>query len=157
MAFVKEYVPKEYIQLLNSFEMYDYDFQKTYTFGTKTIWVADKEREIYFTRVSWSASLDHDKQFDLIWQGKKVAIFMKTGISKLSLTDNSGHYKRLYKVEHILAPKEFEAQQDEMFEIIKEAITAEHYTDIIQDVAYKTNDEIILPEFPVPKYVEAVK
>lgn len=157
MAFVKEYVPKEYIQLLNSFEMYSYDRQKTRTFGTLSVWVADKEREIYFTRVSWRVSPDDYDQFDLVWKGKKIAIFMEIGVSKAPIPDNPRHFRCLYRVKRILAPKEFEAQQDEMFEIIKEAITAEHYTDIIQDVAYKTNDEIILPEFPVPKYVDEVK
>ena len=157
MAFVKERVSESDIQLLNSFEMYDYDCQKIRTFGMLTNWVADKEQKIYFTRASISSSYDHYDQFDLVWQGKKIAIFMEIGVSKAPTSDNPRHFRCLYRVKRILAPKEFESQQDEMFELIKEVITTYHYTNIISGIAYKTNNEIILPEFPVPKYVEAVK
>lgn len=156
MSFIKELVSEEHEKLYLSFEMYDYDRQDVHGLTAYTTWAADHEREIYFTYISGGA-LEHPKQYDLIWQNKKIVIFTETNIERNPLTDNPMHLICHYNIISIRSPKEFMARQSEMLELIKEAFEAYHSIDIIKGVSYRNKNTMIIDRIAVPKYYDEVK
>lgn len=47
-------------------------------------------------------ALEHPKQYDLIWQGEKIVIFIKVSVEREPLENNSRHIRCLYNMKKIL-------------------------------------------------------
>ena len=155
MAFVKELVSGADKELYKSFEIYDYDHNKISGLKLYTDWAVDHDRKIYFTYVSGGA-LEHPEQYDLIWQGEKIVIFMKVSVEREPLKDNLSHIKSLYEIISIRAPKKFVYQQDEMIELIKEALGVFHSIDFIKGIPYENKNSITIANVATPRYYDEV-
>lgn len=154
MAFVKELISEADKELYNSFEIYDYDHNKISVLNTD--WAVDHKRKIYFTYVSGGA-LEHPEQYDLIWQGEKIVIFMKVSVEREPLKDNPSHKRSICEIIDIRAPKKFVHQQDEMIELIKEALEAFHSIDFIKSIPYENKNSITITNMAIPRYYDEVK
>lgn len=156
MAFVKELVSKEDEKLYLSFEMYDYDNHTIHGLTTYTNWVADHEHEIYFTYISGGA-LEHPQQYDLIWQNKKIVIFVETSIERKPLADNPMYMICHYNIIAIHAPKKFMSQQSEMIDLIKEVFKVHNSIDFIKGVPYENKNSMVIEGIATPKYYDEVR
>ncbi len=116
----------------------------------------DHERKIYFTYVSGGA-LEHPEQYDLIWQGEKIVIFMKASVERKPIKDSLSHMRSLCEIISIRAPKKFVHQQDEMIELIKEALEVFHSIDFIKGIPYENKNSITITNVATPRYYDEVK
>ena len=156
MAFVKELVSEADKELYQSCQMYDYNHNTISGLKLYTNWAVDRERKIYFTYVSGGA-LDHPEQYDLIWQGEKIVIFMEISVEREQLEDSLRHIRSLCKIISIRAPKRFMQQQDEMIGLIKEALKVYHSIDFIKGVPYENKNSLIITDMVTPRYYDEVK
>ena len=156
MAFIKELVSEENEKLYLSFEMYDYDQKIISKLKPYTNWVADHERKIYFTFIG-GGSLEHPRQFDLIWQNKKIVIFAEKSVSKEPFTDNPRHMNCLYNIISIYAPTDFISKQTEMIDLIIEAFLVYHSINFIKSIPYKNKNSMTISKIATPKYYDEVK
>lgn len=156
MAFVKELVSETDKELYQSFQMYDYNHNMISGLKLYTNWAVDRKRKIYFTSVSGGA-LEHPEQYDLIWQGEKIVIFIEVSVERKPLEDNPRHMRSLYKIIGIRAPKRFMQQQDEMIGLIKEALEVYHSIDFIKGVPYENKNSLLITDMVAPSYYDEVK
>ena len=100
---------------------------------------------------------EHPEQYDLIWQGEKIVIFIEVSVERKPLEDNPRHMRSLYKIIGIRAPKRFMQQQDEMIGLIKEALEVYHSIDFIKGVPYENKHSLIITDMVIPSYYDEVK
>lgn len=156
MAFVKELVSETDKELYKSFQMYDYNHKMISGLKLYTNWVVDRKSKIYFTYVS-GGTLETPKQYDLIWRGEKIVIFMEIVVKREPLEDNLRHMRSLCKIISIRAPKRFMQQQDEMIGLIKDALEVYHSIDFIKGVPYENKNTLIITDIVAPRYYDEVK
>lgn len=163
MAFVKERISVEDKNLFNSFEVYDYDNERILTWalagGLSSKWVIDRKREIYFFYVSGGHHLEQHpyQQYDLIWNGKKVVIFLEKwgNYDAKSDEERCSHYT--YDIIDIRAPQEFMSLQREMVELIEELIKINHAIDITNNGIYKNKNTMTIKNICIPQYSDEVR
>lgn len=156
MAFVKELVSEEDRVLYNSFAVYDYDHQCVHECHAHGTWLADREREIYFFYVS-GGMLEHPEQYDLIWQGKTVVLFIEATISRIPLENNPIHLKCEYDVISVRAPKEFQDCREEMIDLIKEVLTSYHAVNIIKGIPRENRNCMVIRHIAEPQFLDKVR
>ena len=160
MAFVKEKIPESDKDLFNSFDVYDYDNKMEHTrWSPDSKWVADRKREIYFFYVSGGHHLEQHpyQQYDLIWKGRKVVIFLHKWGNYDPKIDGSLCSCYSYDIVDIHAPTEFKKYEHKLISLIKEAIKADHAT-IINNFGVRDNpSKIQIRGVFTPKYYDDVR
>lgn len=163
MAFVKERIPEADKDLFDSFEVYDYDNGRIHTWklagGPKSKWVVDRQNEVYFFYVSGGQHLEQHpyKQYDLVWEGKKVVIFIQGWKNYDTKTDGSQCSYYSYDIVNIRAPMELKKYERKLTKLIIEAIKADHTT-IINNYGIRKNPNAMrIKGVLTPEYFDEVR
>lgn len=163
MAFVKERISEADKDLFNSFEAYDYDNERILTWGLaggpRSKWVVDREREIYFFYVSGGHHLEQHpyQQYDLVWKGKKVVIFLQARSNYDTKPDGSQYSYHSYDIVDIRAPMELKKHERELIKLIIEAIKANHATVINNYGIRKNTRSMQIKVVLTPRYFDEVR
>lgn len=101
--------------------------------------------------------LEHPEQYDLIWQGKTVVLFIETKISSMPLENSLIHLKCEYDVISVRAPKEFQSCREEMIDLIKEVLTLYHAVDIIKGIPHENKNCMAIRHIAEPQFLDKVR
>lgn len=163
MAFVKERIPESDRDLFDSFEVYDYDNERILTWGLaggpRSKWVVDRKREIYFFYVSGGHHLEQHpyQQYDLVWNKKKVVIFLQARSNYDTKPDGSQCSYYSYDIVGIRAPMELKKHERKLIRLIIEAIKANHATVINNYGIRKNTRSMQIKGVLTPGYFEEVR
>ncbi len=146
MSFKKEYIPQDYEELFNSFEIYDYHRQCLRKWCPSDKWLADVNKEIYFMYVGGSCNLEQDpQQYNLVLKNKKIVIF----VDNYSSHDN-------WKLLGIYVPIELQSHEDELIELIKYVLQENHRVDISKSGYVYSEKNLTINNFHI-LYKDVVK
>ena len=135
MTFVNEYIPEKDWELYNSFQLKTYDNKSILHADEYTMWVVDREREIYFIRLGTGA-FEQPEVFSIIWHGKKIIIHVD---AKVQVTESSNCLH--WDISYVCAPKVLESNKNEIISLIKEL------------AFFNTNERFVLEKIAEPLFV----
>ena len=160
MAFVKERISEADRDLFNSFDVYDYDNSEEHTkCSPDSKWVVDREREIYFFYVSGGHHLEQHpyQQYDLVWKGKKVVMFIEKSVSRNPTPDNPMRMHSEYNIVGIRAPMEFKKCEGELISLIKKAIKSNHSVNILNSGTFPNENTLNIRITAVTSFLDEVR
>lgn len=136
MAFIKERVAQKDWELYNSFGLYNNITHEKIKADKYTNWVVDRDRDIYlvFTAVLGRENI---KYYTLIKKGKKASftVSSKAVRSRESMTNIQMHYE----IDNVWIDKEMAGYEEELIEIIKEALLVGVQNKAVFDCINKIN------------------